>query len=268
MGTLSDAKVDATMHEEEWAVRADLAAAYRLAAMHGWDDIVIAHLSARLPSCRTNYLMHAANLFFEEVTAENLHLLDENGKHVRPNPERTHEFAFPFHKAIYDAFPQANCIMHLHTHAATAVAMQKQGLIPGNQYALWLGQIGYHDYEGLISSVSEGQRLVQSFGRGHIVLQRAHGFVVWGRSIPHAYLLAYMLNRACEIQIASHTGTGGLPPYVPSPEVVEACVGQALASMLKWDGRVVAATWAAANRKLRKAEQSLVSGQAKHTLRS
>lgn len=239
---------------EESAIREDLAAAYRLAALHGWDDIVIAHLSARLPSQRTQFLMHASALYFEEVTAANLHLLDEDGNHVRPNPERTHAFAFPFHKALYDAFPEANCVMHLHTPAATAVAMQKQGLIPGNQYALWLGPIGYHDYEGLISTAAEGERLVRSFGTGQIVLQRAHGFVVWGANIPHAYMLAYMFNRACEVQIASQTGAGALEPYIPAPEVVEASVGQARKVMLDPNGRVVQGNWAAALRKLRRIE--------------
>src|SRR4028118_906306 len=91
---------------EEAAIREDLAAAYRLGALHGWDDIVIAHLSARLPSRRTQYIMHASHLYCEEVTSSNLHLLDNNGNHVRANSERTHAFAFPFHKAIYDAFPE------------------------------------------------------------------------------------------------------------------------------------------------------------------
>lgn len=203
--------------------------------------------------------MHASHAYFEEVTADNLHLLDENGEHVFPSSERPHRFAFPFHKAIYDAFPEANCIMHLHTPASAAVAMQKQGLIPGNQYALWLGPVGYHDYEGLVSTPSEGERLARAFGSGQIVLQRAHGFVVWGSSVAHAYILAYFFNRACEVQLASLTGAGGIEPYLPSDEVIAACVPQARKIMLDPNCPVVLNTWAGALRKLERAERSRAS---------
>ena len=124
---------------EEWKIRVDLAAAFRLAAMQGWDELLFAHLSARVPGEANHFLMHPAHMLFEEVTASNLHKLDENCNHVMPSDELPHKFAFPFHKGIYDAFPAAQCVMHLHTKAVTAVAMQDQGLIPGNQYAMWLG---------------------------------------------------------------------------------------------------------------------------------
>jgi ribulose-5-phosphate 4-epimerase/fuculose-1-phosphate aldolase len=136
------------MDPEEWKVRVDLAAAFRLAALQGWDELLFAHLSARVPGHPNQFLMHPAAILFEEVTASNLHKLDEHCNHVEPSDELPHKFAFPFHKGIYDAFPQAQCVVHLHTKYVTAVAMQEQGLVPGNQYSLWLGPIGYHDYEG------------------------------------------------------------------------------------------------------------------------
>ena len=150
--------------------------------------------------------MHPAHMLFEEVTASNLHKLDENCNHVVPSDEMPHKFAFPFHKGIYDAFPAAQCVMHLHTKAVTAVAMQDQGLIPGNQYALWLGPIGYHNYEGLVSTPEEGERLAKNFGEGQVVLQKGHGFVLWGHSVAEAYMLAFLVIRACEVQIASGAG--------------------------------------------------------------
>lgn len=212
---------------EEWDARVDLAAAFRLSAHYGWDEMLFAHLSARVPGEPNRYLMHPAHLLFEEVTASNLHKLDENCNHVVPSNEMPHKFAFPFHKGVYDACPAANCVVHLHTKAGTAVAMQGQGLIPGNQYALWLGTIGYHNYEGLISSPEEGERLAETFRKtgSQIVLQKGHGFVLWGHSVPESFMLAFLLNRACEVQIASQAG--GIKPYVPSQDVVEATVGQA-----------------------------------------
>ena len=207
------------MPPEEWGARVDLAAAFRLCALNGWDEYLFAHLSARVPGQASQYLMHPAAILFEEVTASNLHKLDENCNHVVPSDELPHKFAFPFHKGVYDAAPKAQCVVHLHTKYATAVAMQEQGLIPGNQYALWLGPIGYHNYEGLVSTPEEGQRLAKNFGDKQIVLQRGHGFVLWGHSIHEAYMLAFLLNRACEVQISSLAG--GVKPYVPPQSVVD-----------------------------------------------
>jgi ribulose-5-phosphate 4-epimerase/fuculose-1-phosphate aldolase len=213
---------------DEWKARVDLAAAFRLSAMQGWDEGLVAHLSARVPSKPNQYLMHPAALLFEEITASRLHKLDEKCNHVEPNDEMPHKFAFPFHKGIYDAFPQAQCIMHLHTKYVTAVAMQDQGLIQGgNQYAMWLGPIGYHDYEGLISSDDEGIRLAKNFAGKQVVLQRGHGFVLWGHSVAEAYMLSFLMIRACETQVRSMTGNGGIKPYVPPQSVLDATIGQA-----------------------------------------
>jgi len=210
---------------DEWKVRVDLAAAFRLAALQDWDELLFAHLSARVPGHPNQYLMHPAAILFEEITASNLHKLDDKCNHVEPSDEMPHKFAFPFHKGIYDAYPQAQCVIHLHTKYATAVAMQEQGLIPGNQYALWLGPVGYHDYEGLISTPEEGQRLAKNFGNHQIVLQRGHGFVLWGHTIHEAYMMAFLLIRACETQIRSMAG--GIKPYVPPQDVLDATIGQA-----------------------------------------
>ena len=210
---------------EEWKARVDLAAAFRLCALQDWDEGLVAHLSARVPGHPNQFLMHPAALLFEEITASRLHKLDEKCNHVVPSDEMPHKFAFPFHKGIYDAFPQAHCIMHLHTKYVTAVAMQEQGLIRGNQYAMWIGPVGYHDYEGLISTDEEGQRLAKNFGDKQIVLQRGHGFVLWGHSIAEAYMLSFLMIRACETQVRSMAG--GVSPYVPPQHVLDATIGQA-----------------------------------------
>lgn len=213
------------MSSEEWKARVDLAAAFRLAAMQDWDEGLVAHLSARVPGEPNRYLMHPAALLFEEITASRLHKLDEKCNHVVPSEEMQHKFAFPFHKGIYDAYPQAQCIIHLHTKYVTAVAMQEQGLVYGNQYAMWLGPIGYHDYEGLISTDEEGIRLAKNFGNSQVVLQRGHGFVLWGHSIREAYMLAFLMIRACETQVRSMAG--GVKPYVPPQHVLDVTPGQA-----------------------------------------
>lgn len=213
------------MSPEEWKTRVDLAAAFRLCALNHWDELLFAHISARVPNEPNRYLMHPAHLLFEEITASNLHKLNENCEHVVPSEEMPHRFAFPFHKGIYDAFPQAQCVIHLHSKAGTAVAMQDQGLLPGNQYAMWLGPIGYHDYEGFVSTPEEGVRLANNFKNSQVCLQKGHGFVLWGHTIHEAYMLAFLVIRACEVQIASIAG--GVKPYIPTQDVVDIVPGQA-----------------------------------------
>lgn len=237
----------AGMSAEEWKTRIDLAAAFRLCAMNGWDELLFAHISARVPGEPNHYLFHGAALLFDEVTASNLHKLDENCEHVNPCDEVQHRFAFPFHKGVYDACPQANCVLHLHTKAATAVAMQEQGLIPGNQYAMWLGKIGYHPYEGLISTPEEGLRLTKAFEGTQVVIQKAHGFVLWGHTIHEAYMMGFLLNRACEVQIASLAG--GVKPYIPPQQAIDITPAQA---RIITDGNAPfnKMTWAALLRKL------------------
>jgi ribulose-5-phosphate 4-epimerase/fuculose-1-phosphate aldolase len=232
---------------EEWKTRVDLAAAFRLCASWGFDELLFAHISARVPGEPSHYLFHAAALLFEEVTASNLHKLDERGEHVIPSEEVQHRFAFPFHKGVYDACPEANCVLHLHTKAATAVAMQEQGLIPGNQYALWLGKVGYHPYEGLVSTPEEGLRLAKAFEGTQIVVQKGHGIVLWGRSVHEAFMMGFLLNRACEVQIASMTG--GVAPYVPPQSVIDVSPVQARI-ITSGDAPFNKMTWAALLRKL------------------
>lgn len=251
MATLLKLDAASGPSEAERKVRVDLAAAMRMAAQNGWDELTLAHMTARSPDDPEHILMHPGHELFEEVTASTLHCLDRECRHVHPRDDVPHDFAFPFHRAIYDLFPEANAIFHLHTKAATAVTMQQQGLLMGNQYALWLGSVGYRDYNGVISTPDEGEQLAKAFGSGQVVLQRAHGFVLWGRSVREAYILTYWLNRACETQIMSGTGRGALEPYIPPQDIIDMTKQQArplVDGSLPWAG----VCWEALIRRLRR----------------
>jgi ribulose-5-phosphate 4-epimerase/fuculose-1-phosphate aldolase len=233
---------------EEWARRVDLAAAYRYSAIKGWDELTFAHLSARVPGTSEQFLMHSAELLFEEVTASNLHKLNAAGEHVVASSEPAHRFAFPFHKGIYDAFPEAQCIIHLHTRFGTAVAFQQGGLEPGNQYSLWLGPVGYHEYEGFLSTPEEGKRLASAFGKGQIVIQKGHGFVLWGKSVQEAVMLAIILDRACETQILARFG--GAAHYQVSDSCKVQCADEGWRIVLDGTCSFNEMTWQAIHRKV------------------
>ena len=69
---MNKADVRAKVSAEEWQVRVDLAAAYRLVAHYRWTDMIFTHLSARVPGPEHHFLINPYGMLFDEVTASNL----------------------------------------------------------------------------------------------------------------------------------------------------------------------------------------------------
>ena len=109
---------------EEWAIRVDLAAAYRLVALYGWDDIIFTHLSARIPGPEHHFLINPYNLMFEEITASSLVKIDVEGHPVVETPYVVNPAGFTIHSAIHMARDDAQAVMHVHTKAGQAVSAQ------------------------------------------------------------------------------------------------------------------------------------------------
>jgi len=211
----------------EWETRVDLAAAFRLGQAEWGDDLLFEHMTARSPDNPDLVLMNNPSEMFEEITASSLHLIDPKGGEVYHPSARTHAFSYPMHKSVYDAIPEARCVIHAHSFNTIGVSMQKQGLVRNNQWAIWVGDVAYHEYEGFLTGPKEAEKLVECFRRSQVTLLRGHGMIVWGRSVREAYFLAYMLNRACAVQIASGTGPGGIEPYLIDQEIVDRASGEA-----------------------------------------
>ena len=72
--------------EQECQVRVDLAAAYRLVAHYGWDDLIFTHLSARVPGPEHHFLINPYGMMFEEMTASSLVKINLQGELVMPSP--------------------------------------------------------------------------------------------------------------------------------------------------------------------------------------
>jgi ribulose-5-phosphate 4-epimerase/fuculose-1-phosphate aldolase len=235
--------------DAERLTRIDLAAAFRLAAQRGWEDLLFQHISARSPDHPQRYLMNPPDLLFEEITASKIHVLGQDGKHLLDSSIPTHMFSFPMHRSVYDAVPDAKCVLHLHTESAVAVSMQQQGLLYNNQYSLWVGKISVHEYEGFLTGPHEAKKLVECFKTARVTLLRAHGLIVWGESVSEAYLLSYLLNRACEIQVMSLNGA--IEPYRVGQEIIDRVSEEARGT---WAASSIHAkmTWQALLRKLRR----------------
>ena len=208
--------VQGSVSAEEWAVRVDLAAAYRLVAYYGWDDLIFTHLSARVPGPEHHFLINPYNLMFDEITASSLVKIDVDGHAVMPTPYATNPAGFTIHSAIHMARDDAQAVMHLHTPSGQAVAAQADGLMPLTQTAMLIrNELAYHDYEGVATDLEERARLVEDLGTKDAMILRNHGTLTLGKTVGQCFIKMYFLERACDTQVrALSAGPGGLynPP--------------------------------------------------------
>jgi ribulose-5-phosphate 4-epimerase/fuculose-1-phosphate aldolase len=186
---------------EEWALRVDLAACYRLVAHFGWDDVVFTHISAKITDSH-DFLINPYGLMFDEVTASNLVRVDLQGNKTLESPYEINPAGYTIHSAIHEAREDAGCVLHTHTMEGVAVACQKQGLLPISQQASIVVQsLSYHDYEGIAMNPDEKTRLQRNLGTSRHFMLRNHGLLTVGRTVPDAFLAMFTFQRACEIQV-------------------------------------------------------------------
>ena len=202
----------------EWVTRVHLAACYRLCALNQWDDLIYTHISAAIPGEPEHYLINPFGMQFDEITASSLMKVNVQGELLPNQSGIVNPTGFAIHGAIHRARPDAHCVMHLHNTAGIAVSAQRDGLLPLSQHAMrFMGHLGYHDYEGLALTESEGARLVTHLGNNPAMLLRNHGTLTVGRTIAEAYVVMATLIKACEIQVAALSSPNLI---MPEPAIV------------------------------------------------
>jgi ribulose-5-phosphate 4-epimerase/fuculose-1-phosphate aldolase len=229
------------MSEAEWQVRVDLAAAYRLVAHYGWDDLIFTHLSARVPGPEHHFLINPYGMMFEEITASSLVKINLQGEIVAPSAYFVNPAGFTIHSAVHAAREDALCVIHLHTDYGIAVSAQEKGLLPISQQSLLaLASLAYHDYEGLALNEDEKSRLVADLGNKNHMILRNHGLLTVGRTAAEAFLSMYILERACRIQILAQSGGGTLPgiaePILAKVAAQQGAVTVGQGAQLTWPG--------------------------------
>jgi ribulose-5-phosphate 4-epimerase/fuculose-1-phosphate aldolase len=226
--------------EEEWKIRVDLAAAYRLVAYYGWDDLIFTHLSARIPGPDHHFLLNPYNLMFEEVTASSLVKVDVSGNAVEPSPFITNPAGFTIHSAIHMAREDAHAVIHLHTPHGQAVSAHGDGLLPLTQTAMLIrDEVAYHDYEGVAVDLDERERIVADLGSKGAMLLRNHGTLTVGETVGEAFVKMYFLERACQAQIyalsAGRDGCNNPPQGAPEVAAQQGKIGLKMAAgALAW----------------------------------
>ncbi len=236
---------------EEWQLRCDLAACYRLVASYGWSDLVFTHISARLPGEAHQFLINPYGLLFEEITASSLIAIDQGGNKLSESPFPVNRAGFVIHSAIHAAREDAQCVLHTHTRAGVAVSAQKGGVLPISQQSMFvLASLGYHDYEGVALHDEEKPRLQADLGDASFLMLRNHGLLTVGRSIADAFLAMYTFEATCQIQIAAQAG-GAVVSIEPA-----ILGGVAEAARTQTEGLGGAFVWPALLRKLERVDTS------------
>jgi ribulose-5-phosphate 4-epimerase/fuculose-1-phosphate aldolase len=204
---------------EEWSVRQDLAAAYRLVAHYGWDDLIFTHLSARVPGPAPHFLINPYGFMFDEITASSLVKIDLDGTVVLDNGHPVNTAGFTIHSAVHMARDDAHAVMHLHTDAGVAVSCMETGLLPLNQTALFIcDDVAHHEYEGVALHLAERERLIADLGGKNAMLLWNHGTLAVGHTIGECFMRMYYLERACAIQVGALAGGALHRPSAPSIE--------------------------------------------------
>lgn len=207
MSNEAQSSVKNQVSEAEWEARVNLAACYRLVALHGWDDLVFTHISTPVPGEEGHFLINAYGLFFEEMTASSLVKVDLDGNKVGDSPYNINPAGFTIHSAVHAARHDVGCVLHTHTRAGIAVSAQTDGLLPLSQTSLFpLITLAYHDYEGVALNPDEKARLVANLGNKHALILRNHGLLTAAATIADTFLLMYLLETACQTQLMAQTG--------------------------------------------------------------
>jgi ribulose-5-phosphate 4-epimerase/fuculose-1-phosphate aldolase len=223
-------------HADEWKVRVELAACYRIFAMLGWTEMIYNHITVRLPESvsgsRKQFLINPFGLHYGEVTASNLVKIDISGNKLNAdNPYPVNPAGFTVHAAIHAGVPDAHCVMHTHTTPGLAVACTQGGLAQNNFYSAQLhDMVGYHDFEGITVHADETPRLLRNMGNRPLLILRNHGLLAWGPTLPLALVRLWTLERACQVQVAQ----AALGPAITVPDAV---VRKTTGDALQWDTR-------------------------------
>ena len=231
---------------EEWKLRVDLAAAYRLVSLYGWSDLVFTHISARIPGPEHQFLINPYGLLFEEITASSLIRIDQQANKLHDSPYPVNPAGFTIHSCVHAAREDAGCVVHTHSRAGIAVSAKKEGLLPISQQSTFvLGSLAYHVYEGVAFREDEKPRLLADMGEANFLMLRNHGLLTCGATIADAFLSMYVFESACQIQIAAQSGGTELTEV--DPQILQ---GIAQAMKVQTGGMGGQFAWPALLRKL------------------
>ena len=252
MNATTPSDIQDMVSAEEWQLRVDLAACYRLVALYGWSDLIFTHISARIPGPEHHFLINPYGLMFDEITASSLVKVDMQCNKLIDSPYPVNPAGFVIHSAVHEVREDVQCVLHTHTRAGVAVSAQKHGLLPISQQSTFvLASLAYHGYEGVAFRDEEKPRLQADLGQANFLMLRNHGLLTCGKTIADAFLAMYTFEAACKIQIDAQAGGGELTQVHP-----QILTGVAQAMKVQTGGLGGAFVWPSLIRKLDRTDPS------------
>ena len=252
MNATTPSDIQNMVSAEEWQLRVDLAACYRLVALYGWSDLVFPHISARIPGPEHHFLINPYGLMFDEITASSLVKVDMQCNKLIESPYPVNPAGFVIHSSVHAAREDVQCVLHTHTRAGVAVSAQKNGVLPISQQSTFvLASLAYHGYEGVAFRDEEKPRLQADLGQANFLMLRNHGLLTCGKTIADAFLAMYTFEAACKIQIDAQAGGGELTQVHP-----QILTGVAQAMKVQTGGLGGAFVWPSLIRKLDRTDPS------------
>ena len=240
------------MNDTEQEARINTVALYRLITLHGWDDLVGTHVSARIPGQQPRFLLNPYGMLFEEITASSLLTIDVEGNQLTESPYTYNRAGFTIHSAVHMHRQDAEYVIHLHTDYGVAVSCQKAGLKPINQTAIAIhADLAYHDYEGVATNLAERERLVSDLGQKNAMILRNHGTMACGPNAGGAWQAIFRLERACKYQILAESSGAEINPL--SDNIIRSRQDISSTSVLEKRGEFI---WPALLRKLDRIDSS------------
>ena len=252
MNATTPSDIQNMVSAEEWQLRVDLAACYRLVALYGWSDLVFTHISARIPGPEHHFLINPYGLMFDEITASSLVKVDMQCNKLIESPYPVNPAGFVIHSSVHAAREDVQCVLHTHTRAGVAVSAQKNDVLPISQQSTFvLASLAYHGYEGVAFRDEEKPRLQADLGEANFLMLRNHGLLTCGKTIADAFLAMYTFEAACKIQIDAQAGGGELTQVHP-----QILTGVAQAMKVQTGGLGGAFVWPSLIRKLDRTDPS------------
>jgi ribulose-5-phosphate 4-epimerase/fuculose-1-phosphate aldolase len=222
MSQITPLKTQPKPGSNEWQLRVDLAAAFRLAAKMGWHEAVANHFSLAVSPDGKSFLMNPKWKHFSRIKASDLQLLDADDRSIMSGPDAPDLTAWCIHGAMHANLPHARCVFHVHPPYATAIAtLADPEVKPVDQNtARYYNRIAYDlGYEGMADSDEEGLRLVSVLGNKGTMMMGNHGVLVAAASVAEAFDNLYYLERACQTLVLAYST--GQKLNVMSSEIAE-----------------------------------------------
>jgi ribulose-5-phosphate 4-epimerase/fuculose-1-phosphate aldolase len=209
------ALADAPQAREE---RVKLAAAYRLLARLGLDDGLAGHISLRVPGAPDYFWVNPFGMFFKEVTADNLVLVNKQGD-IIDGGVMINYAGFCIHSAIHHARPDVNCAVHTHPPAGSSYSSLAIELEPLDQTgcSFFDDHAVYSEYTGVVIESDQADGIVNALGDKRALILANHGLLTCAASVEQALIDMMDMERTCAVNLRAMATQR--PLQVVAPEV-------------------------------------------------